>query len=229
MPETIDERAVPAGGGSYVVEPGDSISSIALSNGLYWKELWEHGDNQSLRDGRAHPHALMAGDRVAIHPLRKQQIACETGHRHRFRRRGVPSRIHFRLQDYEGKPFAGKRYRLRVGSRVYEGATSDTGLIFHYVDADQTEGSLTVWLREKYYPEEVEIQVRVSHMQPLACTTGLKTRLNHLGFYCGPEDGDADSPPFRDAVRAFQLAKNLEPNGELTRETLSRLAGEYGA
>jgi hypothetical protein len=227
MPDILGEEGAPAGSGSHAAEPGDSFSSLALEHGFFWETLWNHPDNAALREKRAHPHVLRFGDQVAIPPIRKQQDPCETDKRHRFRRRGVPSRIHFRFVDAEDKALAGKRYHLKVGERNYEGTTNGAGAVIHYVDADQTEGSLTIWPEEKYYPEKVHFTVHVSQMQPLKSTPGLKTRLNHLGFYCGAED-DEDTQGLREAVQAFQAQEKIEPTGELTPETIQRLAERYG-
>jgi len=228
MPGVLDEKAVPAGSGAHTVVSGDSLSSLALENGFFWETLWNHGDNKALKEARVNPHLLVPGDHVAIPALRKQQIGCQTDQRHRFRRKGVPSRIRFKVLNGEDKPMAGKRYKLVVGPRTFEGKTDAGGVIFHYVDADQKEGEITVWPEEKDYPKEFHFLVKVSHMEPVKATPGLKTRLNHLGVYCGEEDGTVEGDEFRSALVGFQLTEKMEPSGKLDQETLARLAKRYG-
>jgi len=46
------------------IRQGDSIPSIAKSNGLLWKQIWEHADNAELKKLRKDPNVLCAGDVV---------------------------------------------------------------------------------------------------------------------------------------------------------------------
>ena len=51
--------------------------------------------------------------------------------------------------------------------------------------------------------------------------------LKSLGHYDGPLDGDFDDlTPTADAIRAYQTAKGLAPDGAATPELLARLAEE---
>lgn len=80
----------PDGGGSksagrrrpdekHVVKQGECLSKIARSYGVDdWKLVWEHGSNAGLREKRASPHVLHAGDVVVVPGAALGELACPT-------------------------------------------------------------------------------------------------------------------------------------------------------
>jgi hypothetical protein len=217
----------PAGTGSHVVVRGECMASIAAETGHFWSTLWDHPDNATLRLARATPNVLLPGDRVAVPPIRAKWEACATGRRHTFRRRGVPSTLTIVLERPDGRPFAGKRYVLRVGAATFEGVTAGDGIIRQPVDPTVTRAELEVAIDEPDYPARAAWIVAIGALDPADSISGLQQRLNNLGFDCGPPDG-ALGPATRAALRGFQARTGIGATGEPDAATLDRLRREHG-
>ncbi|MFH1075402.1 MAG: hypothetical protein V1753_00935 [Pseudomonadota bacterium] len=50
----------------YIVKQGDCIESIAFKHGLFWETVWNHPNNQQLKQERKNPNILLAGDKVFV-------------------------------------------------------------------------------------------------------------------------------------------------------------------
>ena len=217
-----DEITTPGGQGEYVVQPGDSLGSIAARHGHFWQTLWDLPENAALRELRKHPHILLPGDRVTIPPLRQIARACATGAVHRFRRRGIPAQIRFTLRTSDGTALAGKKYLLAVGDAKYEGTTDDAGTLERFVDPLAQTGDLTFWLEEEGYPETVQKKIRIGQLAPPDTVDGARSRLQGLGYLC------ADERSFRESLLAFQRAGELTANALLDSATATALRDAYG-
>ncbi len=219
---TQREDIHPVGRGDHVVEPGDSMSSIAERHGFFWETLWNLGANAELRAERRDPEVLLPGDRVTIRPLRRREETCATGARHVFRRRGVPVKIAFAVRDGDGKPFAGKKFALQVGARSYEGQTDAGGVVTAWVEPLATAGRLRVWLDTPGFPEAASFTLQIGQLRPLEAMQGVQARLDNLGYPC--EGGEAT----KRAIEAFQRDHGLEPTGELDDATRERIGQVHG-
>lgn len=211
----------PEGKGAYVVQQGEGISAIADAHGHYWQTIWDHPANADLQKNRANPEALLPGDRVTIPEKQPKWATCRTGQRHVFKRRGVPVRICLRLTHDKWEPLGGRRYELEVEGRTYGGTTDDDGLLEQWISTRARTAALRTWIEEDAEPWILDLQI--GHLNPLETASGLRGRLENLGFDCG-EDGEALSA----AVRAFQQSAGLPATGALDGPTLDKLAGIYG-
>ena len=218
-----DEITSATGEGEYVVQPGDSLGSIAAGHGHFWQTLWDLPENAALRELRKHPHILLPGDRLTIPPLRMVARPCVTGAVHRFKRRGIPARIRFTLRTTDGTPLKGKKYELVVADAKYEGVTDDDGSLVQFVDTAARTGNLTFWIAEEGYPETVTKKIRVGELSPVETLAGARARLQGLGYLC------ADESTFRDSLLAFQRKHELPENTHLDAATAGKLREEYGS
>lgn len=228
----IDDHpeAAPAGEGSYVVRRGDSLTAIAEEHGHFWQTIWDHPPNEHLATLRKNPHVLLPGDRLTIPPIRPKTAECETGKRHTFRRKGIPARIRFVLRGPEGEPLAGKRYELvweTGANQLVAGTTDADGGISHYIATTIKRATLRIWPEHPFAPEVIEREVEIGTLEPVASLSGIRARLDHLGFPCGEGDGPLDDAT-RTAIRMFERAHGLPETGEIGESLRAELSKRHG-
>lgn len=222
-----ERTAQPMGQGSWLVEDGDTLVSIAERTGHYWLTLWDHPDNAELKEVRRKPNVLLPGDRVTIPLLQQRVETCSTGRVHRFRRKGVPVRVAFKVIAQSGEAFSGKHYTLTVGESSCSGTTGPEGELEHFVRPTAKIGRLKVWLETPGYPEVLEWTLKIGSLGPIDSIHGLQARLKALSYDVGHIDGTLGERT-RGAIAAFQRDQKLEPTGEPDATTLERLEQAYG-
>lgn len=211
------------------VKQGECLSSIARRFGFRdWKKIYQHPMNADLRQKRPNPNVLHPGDRIFIPAKETKVVARETEKTHPFRLKPSVTRLHLVLEDEAGRPRAGRRYKLLVDNKGFEGETKPDGSIQHVIFAESRQGELLAWLDDP--PAERpshRFVLKLGHLDPIEEITGVQARLNNLGFDCGPVDGRA-GPMTRAAVRAFQEKHRLAVDGIPGPATKAKLVELHG-
>jgi hypothetical protein len=215
--------AQPVGGGNYIVKQGECIESIALAHGFLPDTLWNHPDNAQLKQERKDPSMLLPGDRVQVPDPRPKQEQGADSQRHRFRRKGYPSKLRVRVLR-NGEPRKNEPYTLNVDGKLSQGNTDGDGVVEVPVPPNAQQGALIVGKDEK---DQQKFDLRLSGLDPVASTTGVQQRLENLGYPC-PISGELDEPT-RSAIGDFQRACDIEATGEPDQKTRDRLAKEHGS
>lgn len=213
----------------HTVEPGDCVESLAARHGLMWKTIWDHPRNARLKRQRKDPLIIQPGDRLFIPARRERTESRPTEQRHRFKRKGVPSRFRLRLLR-EGRPRADLPFTLTIDGVVHEGKTDAEGWLEVPIPPDAREGELRLTPGDPKDPGgllEERIPVRLGGLDPVESTTGLQHRLENLGFACGAP-GELDEET-RAAVAAFQAWQEIEATGEPDGATRQALVDAHGS
>ena len=205
----------------YTVKQGDCISSIAQKKGLFWKQLWNHPENASLKSLRKDPNVLRPGDQVFVPDKQGKQVSGATDQEHRFRVKGVPAKLRVQVLD-EDQPRANEPYTLEIDGNLYSGTTDGEGRIEHSIPPDAKQGRLLVGDTQDEYP------LSLGHMDPVEEVAGVQARLNNLGFNCGEVNGRL-GPETEAALKAFQKKHNLSETGEIDQATRDKLKEVHGS
>lgn len=213
----------PIGSGEYVVRPGDCIESIAQRHGHFWETIWNDPNNQEVKDARKSPNVLRPDDRLFIPELRINQVDGATEQRHRFKRKGVPSKLRVRVMQL-GKPRANVPYRLVLDGTPHEGETDADGWVEAPIPPDAQRGELTVG---KDQLDKQVFQLELGQMDPVTEIAGLQKRLKNLGYAC-EMTGNLDDQT-RSAIGAFQKSVDLEDTGEPDQQTRDKLLEVHGS
>lgn len=202
-------------GSVHTIGKGESLASIAKENGFLWRSIWDHGNNAELKAARRNPNQLVEGDVLFIPEKCRKQIGRPVDTRHKFKRRGEPTRLKLQLQDL-GKPRRNVAYTLAFGDAVIHGTTDGEGKIDQPIPGETKIATLTLGDGSEVY------QVVIGELDPVDQLTGVQHRLNNLGFDCGGEDGELGEAT-RDALRRFQRANALDESGEPDQATKAKL------
>jgi len=107
-----------------------------------------------------------------------------------------------------------KHFKIVIGGETFEGQTSDKGVVELAVPSGATEATLNI--DGKVYDLELVDD------QPTDSIEWTQTRLNNLGFDCGPIDGKW-GPRSQAAMKLFQQLHGLKPTGLRDKESLDLL------
>jgi len=233
----------------YLVRQGDCISSIASKHGLFWETVWNDAKNGKLKNERKDPNVLLPGDIVYVPNKELKQQPISSNQKHRFRKKGVPAKLRLRLMQepeppgatvadedgdeaqapestpQEDEPRANVPYILEIEGVQVEGKTDSQGYIEHSMPPDAKVGKLIV---EPATPNEIVIPLKLGTLNPISEITGVKQRLNNLGFDCGDKD-DSITAGFKAALKVFQENHSLDMTGELDQATRDKVREVHGS
>lgn len=215
-----DVPAGPVGQGDYVVKSGDCIENIASDHGLLFETVWDDPANSELRETRKNPNVLMLGDRVSVRDKRRKDEPGETEQVHRFRRKGIPSRLRLRY-FIRGEPRASERYVITVDGKRHTGELDADGMLEVPIAPDARRATVRIG-------DDSRVQrLILGSTEPVSEISGVQCRLNNLGFRAGPNDNIL-GPKTEAALREFQELYELDVTGRPdppTRQKLVELNG----
>ncbi len=206
-------------GTEYKVRKGDCLFSIAERHSFFWQTLWDHSRNAELRESRKNPNVLCEGDNVFVPDREEKTLDIETEQCHRFRKKGVPYLIRFRLLK-EGEPRATLRYVFTLENKNYEGMSDDDGFVEILVPRTSGQGKLTLYENEEEEAEE-KYTLNVGYLDTVDTLTGIQQRLRNLGFPC-KVSGTMDEGT-KLAIASFRRKHGPEGPGEIDDALRERL------
>lgn len=239
----------------YEIASGDCVDSVAFRYGFFPDTLWDHASNAELKKLRKDPNVLYPGDKLFIPDLRIHEVDKATEKRHRFQRKGVPAKLHLRFvkpkdpppagpepagggaddaSNYvepdlttapmEMEPIANAPFRLNIDGQVSEGQSDGDGQVNVSIAPSASSAVITF---HPGTPDERVIPLSLGEMDPIDTITGVRKRLNNLGYPCTC-DGTELTPELKDVIARFQKDNGLEANGELSDATKDKLKGKHG-
>lgn len=214
-------RAMPK---RHIVQPGECVASIAFEAGHFWQTIWEHPDNEALREARKDPWVLCEGDELTVPDLRRKLVTCSTDVNHRFKIKGVPERLRLRFGSPEF-PRSGVPYTLTIDGERHEGTLDEQGELSHFLAPNATRAELE--LEPEDGPAEHYV-LGLRGLDPIDTPRGVQLRLRNLQYYRGRIDGEIGEPETIAAMQAFQRSAGLEPTLELDDETRAALRDAHG-
>jgi N-acetylmuramoyl-L-alanine amidase len=209
----------------HTVKQGECISSIAEENGFFWETIWNHPDNKQLHDLRQDPNILYPGDVVLIPDKRLKELSEPTNQVYKYRLKNTPAKLKVRiLRDAE--PRSGETYMLSIDKvEIKRGTIPSSGDIEIPILPQAKEGKLVIGEGEN----AEEYILNLGYLDPIDTISGVKARLNSIGFDCGKVNNEMDEET-TEAITDFQSYINHpNPNGELddqTRKALAKLHDE---
>jgi len=208
----------PVGQGEYVVQEGECISSIAVESGHFWETIWNDAANAELKQIRKNPNVLLPGDRVTIPPIRRREESGATEMRHRFCRRGEPSRLRLQFKAFD-KPRANEPFRIDVDGRTLkEGQLDGQGCLDIGIPGNARAARVLVG-----EGEDLELfELSLGTIDPVTDLRGVRERLLNLGYACVQGDGELDDKTAA-AIAAFQQQQGLQVSGEVDEPTRQAL------
>ena len=212
----------------HTVQQGEHISGIARHYGFSDHiVIWEHPSNAQLRELRDDPHVLLPGDLLFIPERQEHEEPAATGERHTFRLRGQPLSLRVVLKKASFAPLGNTPADLHIGSAKHEVTTDGDGMFEQIIS--KTAQQARLMFKDQDHPFDVLVPMRIGHLDPISEISGQKARLNNLGYFAGPLDGEGyDSQQFSSAVEEFQCDHDLTVTGICDFQTQMKLKEAHG-
>jgi hypothetical protein len=213
----------------YAVRQGECLSSIAKKCGFPdYATIYSDPKNAAFRKKRPNPNVIFPGDNLYIPDRNVKEIPCATDQPHRFILTEKTVYLRLCLQDDLHQPYRNTKYRLRVESVDFTGATDSAGMLKQKIPADAVDGEITIFP----FPDDLSdpgytFTLMVGHLDPIDEDSGVDARMTNLGF--GPQNTDDPEPADHDrgeALKAFQDRFGLKITGvadDATRQKLRAL------
>ncbi len=210
---------------AHTVKPGDSLVAWAYQQAHPSIDpIWQHADNESLRNERPDPAVLAPGDVVHVPPgpvIEKFRLS--VGREHEI---VVPlpwARIRLQLVFHSGVGHAVKPVEIAFDGGSLSATPDAEGRIDVEVPGHVKKVTLT-------YAGAAQ-ELALSHLQPVSREPGIHARLENLGYSPGPLDGDRPADPyaFRSAIEEFQCDTGLTVDGIAGEKTQDKLRERHGA
>jgi len=200
----------------HIVGSNDCITNLAEANGFFWETLWNHPDNQTLKDLRKDPNVLAEFDEVFIPDLTPKDEDGATEAKHRFRKKGVPALVRLCIK-IDDEPIANTPCTLVVDGNSTDLTTDGDG----FIEMPLPPGAQSGELRIKQPRSTTLFQLMFGRLDPIESEPGVVQRLKSLGFgLSSPEELDA-------AVGAFRKKHGMGEGG-IDDSFRSKLESEFG-
>jgi N-acetylmuramoyl-L-alanine amidase len=210
----------------HIVKQGEYLAKIAAQYGFSnWKPIWEHPDNAALKTKRKSPNVLLPGDSIVIPEVEAQRFTVPTGQVHRFQLKRLPLQLRLVVKDFGNQPLADTACTLEVKGKPKELVTDGAGMVELPIPRDAEDAVLT--FKDPLVPFDVQIPIKIGHLDPADTLAGQKARLRNLGYFGGLLEGPEDDA-FRHAVQEFQCDHDLAVDGVCGPLTQAKLEEEYG-
>jgi N-acetylmuramoyl-L-alanine amidase len=212
---------------THIVKQGECLSSIAKKYGFAdWRTIYNHPENAGFRKKRPNPNLIYPQDEIYIPGKTPKYDSAGTGLIHVYQLGAGKTYLRIVVKDPTGKPISGRRYSLDVAGDVAQGVTGSNGLIEKKIPPDAQKGKLQLWIDESD-PEPDEWDLQIGSLDPVEEDTGVRARLNNLGFKAGKVDAPNEEQ-VKTAVVSFQQRAGIEPDGTVTPALRNALRTQAG-
>lgn len=211
----------------HTVEQGEYLSKIATKYGFAdYQVIWNHGENAKLKKKRENPNVLAPGDIVFIPEKGEKEETRATEKKHRFKAKKKPLMLRLVVKDADDRPVPNTKCQLFVEAQTHDLTTDGNGKIEAVIETTAETGKLIV--KDEKIPIDLDVPIKIGHLDPIDEISGQKARLNNLGYNAGDPGGTANDLPFRSAVEEFQCDQKLKVDGICGSKTQSKLKDVHG-
>lgn len=201
----------------HIVKKGDHVPRLAHEGGhRAIEQVWDHPDNEELRKVREDPCILLAGDTLVVPETEKGSESGSTDAKHRFVAEVMRLTLGVKLQNWDGKELEPEKLLVKVDGSEVE-PEDEGGGAFRTPIAPTAKEALV-------RADGREATLRIGHLDPIDSDTGVRARLQNLGYRIDDETDDA----VRLGVEEFQVEHGLWVDGVVGPNTRGKLEEEHG-
>lgn len=212
------------------VKQGECIAKLAFNFGLAPDTIWNHPKNAKLKAARKELHILNPKDVVFIPPKTLKKLSVNSGERIELQQQNALEKLRIRFLHYDDTPRTGLPFLVSIKTSkndIWPDAQGKTdGAGFVIVDVPPNATFAEIILGEGGRQEIHEFDL--GFVNPIDTVSGVKARLNNLGFECGEETEEMNELTIS-AIKAFQRRYGLEVSGGRDDKILALLEEQFGS
>lgn len=206
---------------------GEHVSCIAESYGFRdFQTIWNHPNNAELR-GKRNPNVLFPGDILFIPELTPREEDRPTTQIHKFVVKRRPLKIRITLENQYGDTISTAPCLLTLDSDSTTLTSDGQGKLELTIPAGVKDSALMIQDAEQTSYANVEIPLKIGHLDPVTEVTGQQARLKCLGYFTGTVNGETEEE-FQSAVEEFQCEHDLLVDGICGPQTQAKLKLVHG-
>lgn len=208
---------------TYLVRAGDYLKRVAHSLRLNADDTWNDPKNADLTCNRD-PNILHPGDILFISGATTQELPVNNKATNRYVATVPMTTIQLRFKSDKG-PVANEPYIIEGLGAKEEGTSDGSGMLAVKVPVHLRE------VRVTFPGRNITYLVRIGDMDPIDEPSGVRKRLQHLGYLSSRTEVVFENAPAaqdRQGIAAFQQAHGIEPTGELDDRTKAAILKEHG-
>jgi hypothetical protein len=199
---------------NYQVKQGDCIFSIAFEHGFFADTIWNHPNNEDLKEKRKDPNVLMPGDTVYVPDKRPREYSEATNQVYKYRCKNTPKTFQIQFK-YLDTPIKNIDYKLTIDGKEFDGKTDGEGWLKQSILPNAKLAKVT-------FADGTEYDLKLGDLDPVEEIFGVQQRLGVLGLYSGNCGGKLDDET-KASIKVFQFTNDLEISGEADEKTKSLL------
>jgi type VI secretion system VgrG family protein len=209
----------------HVIRQGEYFTRLAFVHGFDAGEVWNDPKNAEVKAKRKSPNILHPGDVVHLPKAKRKGLPVVKGTANPYTVKVPKTKVRLGFKTDDG-PRANEPYVVDGLGEHEEGTTDGDGMLTIHVPVHLREVQVTFPKQNVCYP------VRLGDMDPIDEPSGVRKRLEHLGFQfpASEEDAEADVDA-RDAkaITAFQRARGLTLTGKADDATKAAIMKDHGS
>lgn len=225
FPELTMRGDVPKGAPQpYVIRQGDFYEKLAFKYAFDAEKVWNDGKNAELKAKRKNPNQLAPGDILHFAPSSKKPLPLSKGTTNEYTAEVPRTKVTLFFKD-ELMPFDGEAYVIEGLPQPVDGKVGGDGAVTIEAPIHVREVRIVFKKRNFVFP------VKLGDMDPINETSGVRTRLEHLGYLrpsAEPLSEEEADERLVTATQEFQRAHKLEPTGEIDDATRAKLEEAHG-
>ncbi|MEO7329268.1 MAG: phage baseplate assembly protein V, partial [Minicystis sp.] len=208
----------------YLIRQGDHLARLAFIHGFDLNKIWDDPKNAEIKAKRKKASILHPGDIVYFGRAKREGLPLTKGCSNSYAAT-IPKKA---LQiTFKEERLLNAKFKIEGVGATLEGATDGQGNL---------RIQIPVYVRELklVFPELfLEYELKVGDLDPIDETTGVRKRLDHLGYRKAPSGRGESEPEAKEADRAaiaeFQQDHDLEATGELDQSTRDAILKAHGS
>ena len=126
------------------------------------------------------------------------------------------------FQDWNFKPIANAKGKIALGGEPREVTSDGKGLVELVIPVEAETGSISIPALE------IELPVRIGHLDPPDTRAGILARLNNLGYDAGTP-GKEEERSLLSAIEEFQCDHHMKVDGVCGPTTQAKLREVHGS